>query len=77
MSSADTFAVKQEIARLGVLPFPAFWAKSTRMNTPGPALLLHFICSTIVIAVVPLGSPNGYLVFSTLYNYARTVVAGS
>lgn len=82
MSSAGnvmsvTFAavrVKQEIARAGILPFPAFWAKSTRLNTPGPALLLHWIFSTIFIIATPLSSVNGYLVFSTLFNYARTVV---
>ena len=71
-----TQPVKQEIARGGILPFPAFWAKTTRLDTPGPALLLHWIFSTVVILSTPLNNANGYLVFSTLYNYARTVVGG-
>lgn len=73
-----TFAssrVKQEIARLGILPFSEFWAKSTRYGTPGPALLLHWIFSTVLIIICPLGSPNGYLVISTLFSYCRTLVA--
>ena len=68
-------AVKQEIARLGILPFPAFFAKSTRYDTPGPALLLHFIFSTVFIIATPLSNANGYLVFSTIFYYDRTVVA--
>jgi hypothetical protein len=73
---SDLFAVKQEIARLGILPFSEFWAKSTRYGTPGPALFLHWIFSTILIIICPLDSPNGYLVISTLFNYCRTLVGG-
>jgi hypothetical protein len=62
---------------MGILPWPAFWAKTTRLNTPGPALLLHWIFSTIVIIATPLDNVNGYLVFSTLFNYARTVIGSS
>lgn len=67
--------VKQEIARLGILPFPAYFAKSTRYDTPGPALLLHFIFSTVFIIATPLSNANGYLVFSTIFYYDRTIVA--
>jgi Amino acid permease len=73
---SDRFTVKQEIARLGLLPFPEFWAKSTRYGTPGPALLLHWIFSTVLIIICPLGSPNGYLIISTLFSYCRTLVGG-
>jgi hypothetical protein len=73
---SDLSAVKQEIARLGILPFSEFWAKSTRYGTPGPALLLHWIFSTVLIIICPLDSPNGYLVISTLFSYCRTLVAG-
>jgi hypothetical protein len=62
---------------MGILPWPAFWAKTTGLNTPGPALLLHWIFSTIVIIATPLGNANGYLVSSTLLNYARTVIGSS
>ena len=62
---------------MGILPWPAFWAKTTRLNAPGPALLLHWIFSTIVITATPLSNANGYLVSSTLFNYARTVIGGS
>src|SRR5579862_9443942 len=67
--------VKQEIGRLGILPYPEFWASSTILGTPGPALLLHWIFSTILIAVAPLSNANGYLVISTVFTYARTAIA--
>ena len=73
--SLSICAVKQEIARLGIIPFPAFFAKSTRYDTPGPALLLHFIFSTVFIIATPLSNANGYLVFSTVFYYDRTLVA--
>lgn len=73
--SLNMCAVKQEIARLGIIPFPAFFAKSTRYDTPGPALLLHFIFSTVFIIATPLSNANGYLIFSTIFYYDRTLVA--
>ena len=73
----DCSTVKQEIARLGILPFPAFWAKSNRYGAPGPALLLHFIFSTIFIAATPLRNANGYVIFSTIYYYDRALLAGT
>lgn len=73
--SLNICVVKQEIARLGIIPFPAFFAKSTRYDTPGPALLLHFIFSTVFIIATPLSNANGYLVFSTVFYYDRTLVA--
>jgi hypothetical protein len=62
---------------MGILPWPAFWAKTTRLNTPGPALLLDWIFSTIVIIATPLDNVKGYLVSSTVFNYARTVIVSS
>ena len=73
--SLNICAVKQEIARLGIIPFPAFFAKSTRYDTPGPALLLHFIFSAVFIIATPLSNADGYLVFSTVFYYDRTLVA--
>ena len=66
--------VKQEIARAGILPIPWLWAKTTRLETPGPALLLHFVFQAIFIIATPLSSANGTLVFTCLLNYARTTI---
>ena len=68
------YTVKQEIARLRIIAFPAFIAKSTRDDTPGPVLLLYFLFSTIFIIATPLSNANGYLVFSTMFYYDRTFV---
>jgi hypothetical protein len=67
--------VKQEIARMGILPYPEFWAGSTHRGTPGHALLLHFIFTSVVILAAPLSNANGFLVVSTLYPYARNYIA--
>jgi len=69
--------VKQEIGRMGILPLPEFWAKSTRTGAPGPALFLHFLFSSLFIAVTPLNSTNGYLIMSILSTWTRTWVAGT
>lgn len=60
---------------MGVIPCPGFWAKDTRLDTPGPALFLHTIFTAALIIACPLDSVNGYLVISTLFNYARTFIA--
>ncbi|KAK0708714.1 amino acid permease-domain-containing protein [Lasiosphaeris hirsuta] len=67
--------VLKEIARMGIIPLPEFWATTTRYNTPGPALLLHFLATGIFILATPLGDATGFLVFITLPNYARTVLS--
>ncbi|KAK3356354.1 amino acid permease-domain-containing protein [Lasiosphaeria hispida] len=67
--------VLKEIARMGIIPLPEFWATTTRYNTPGPALLLHFLATGILILATPLGDATGFLVFITLPNYARTVLS--
>jgi hypothetical protein len=64
--------VKQEIARMGIIPVSEFWASSTRRGTPGPALLLHFLATSIFVLAAPLDDPSGFLVISTLFVYART-----
>ncbi|KAI0130316.1 amino acid permease-domain-containing protein [Xylariales sp. AK1849] len=75
MSSTYTnVRVKQEIGRMGIIPVPEFWASSTRYDTPGPALLLHWIFSVLFVILTPLSDPNGYLVMSTMFNYSRTLI---
>jgi len=61
---------------MGILPFPEFWAKSTRGGAPGPALLLHFFFTSLFVICTPLGNANGYLVISTLFTWTRTWVGG-
>src|ERR1700753_1363504 len=73
-SNLSLFPVKQEIARMGILPFPEYFARSTADGIPGPALLLHFVLSAIVIVAVPASQTS--LVFSILYSFSRTWVSG-
>ena len=61
---------------MGVIPASDLWARSSRYGTPGPALFLHWLFSTILILACPLGDPNGYLVMSTLFSYSRTIIEG-
>lgn len=41
--------VKQEIAKLRILPFSQYWARESPYNTPVGALTLHWIFTAIVI----------------------------
>ena len=61
---------------MGVIPASHLWARSSRYGTPGPALFLHCLFSTVLILACPLGDPNGYLVMSTLFYYSRTIIEG-
>ena len=60
---------------MGIIPFPEFWANVTRYNTPGPALLLHFLCTSVFILAAPLQDSKSFMVFSTIPNYARTIIS--
>ncbi|CAN9255065.1 unnamed protein product [Alternaria alternata] len=66
--------VKQEIARLETILWPEFWARTSNRGEPGPALLLAFTFTTIMIIAAPLKNANGYPVVSTLFTYARTFI---
>jgi amino acid transporter len=59
---------------MGILPFPEYFARSTADGIPGPALLLHFVLSAIVIVAVPASQTS--LVFSVLYSFSRTWISG-
>jgi amino acid transporter len=47
--------VDQELAKEGMLPFPAFWASNWPTGAPSAALLLVFITTFIQILVIPFG----------------------
>ncbi|MCJ1399377.1 hypothetical protein MMC11_002579 [Xylographa trunciseda] len=75
---ALTFAnarVKQEIGRLGILPFPEFWCKTSHRRTPTRALLLHWIFTVLFIIIAPLDMSNGFAVISTFYSYVHTYIS--
>ena len=69
------WTVKQEIGRIGILPIPEFWSKTSHRRTPAHALLLHWIFSVICIAVTPLDGSQGFLVMSTFYSYIHTWIS--
>ncbi|OCL02043.1 amino acid transporter [Glonium stellatum] len=75
---ASTFSnvrVKQEIGRIGVLPFPEYWSKTSHRRTPAHALFLHWIFSVLCILITPLDNPAGFLIISTLYSYVHTWIS--
>lgn len=45
--------VKQEIAKLRILPFSKFWAKQSHYDTPVGALILHWIFAALIIVRPP------------------------
>lgn len=45
--------VKQEIAKLRILPFSKFWARQSHYDTPVGALFLHWIFASLVIVRAP------------------------
>lgn len=70
-----TFAmsrVNQELAKEGVLPWPKFWASTWPFGSPSGGLLLHFIPSFIVIAVVPFGDAYSFII--DLEGYPMAIV---
>ena len=71
----DSSTVKQEIGRLGILPYSEFWAKTTHHRTPAPALLLHWIFTVLFIIIAPLKLSNGFGVISTFYSYLHTYIS--
>ena len=65
--------VKQAIALHHFLPFSGFFAKDDHFMTPGGALLLHWICSSIVIIAMP-NSTEGYGFIVSLFTYGQLLV---
>jgi amino acid transporter len=66
--------VKQAIALHNFIPFAKFFAADSRsFGTPGGALLLHWICSAIVIISIPSTS-DGYSFVVGLFTYGQLAV---
>lgn len=72
---ADLLAlVKQAIALQRIIPFFRFFGKTDKQfDTPGGALVLHWVISIISIVVVPKGSV-GYSFNFGLFGYGRLIV---
>ncbi|KAL9619190.1 MAG: hypothetical protein Q9160_006199 [Pyrenula sp. 1 TL-2023] len=67
--------VKQEIGRIGLLPYPEFWAKTSHHRVPAGALVLHWIFTVLFIIIAPLNLANGFSFITTFYSYAHTYIS--
>lgn len=65
--------VKQAIALQHFIPFSSFFARDDHFTTPGGALLLHWLCSSIVILAMP-NSTDGYAFVIGLFTYGQLIV---
>ena len=65
--------VKQAIALHHFLPFAGFFARDDQFLTPGGALLLHWLCSSIVIVAMP-NTTDGYNFVISLFTYGQLPV---
>ena len=65
--------VKQAIALHHFLPLFSFFARDDHFLTPGGALLLHWLCSSIVILAMP-NTTDGYNFIISLFTYGQLLV---
>ena len=70
LTSGD--AVKQELAKEGVLPFSRFFASDWPMNAPSGALFLHWLVTTAVI----MGSVTSdtYTFVTNMFLYSGSII---
>lgn len=67
--------VKQEIAKLRILPFSKFWAKQSHYDTPVGALILHWLFTALLILVLPNSDGDAaYNLATNLFIYAQNWV---
>ncbi|KAK6532031.1 hypothetical protein TWF694_003194 [Orbilia ellipsospora] len=67
--------VKQMIGQAYIFPWSRLWARESRFNTPSGGLLLHWICTTILI-IIAVGIPNrGISLPGYLQAYSHAIVA--
>jgi amino acid transporter len=65
--------VKQEIAKLRILPFSQFWARQSHYDTPSGALLLHWIVAALFIILTPNNrNDEVYNLVTDLFVYGQT-----
>ncbi|KAF3911067.1 hypothetical protein AA313_de0204548 [Arthrobotrys entomopaga] len=67
--------VKQMIGQSYLFPWSRLWARESRFNTPSGGLLLHWICTTILI-IIAVRIPNkGVSLPGYLQAYSHAIVA--
>ncbi|KAI5808646.1 amino acid/polyamine transporter I [Peziza echinospora] len=67
--------VKQEIAKLGILPFSSYWARQSPYGTPVGGITLHWLfAGTLILVVSGDDKSAGYDLTSNLFMYAQTVM---
>jgi amino acid transporter len=65
--------VKQSIAIQGIIPFHKFFAADSHFATPGGALLLHWLCSFILIVAMP-NTTDGYGFIIGIFTYGHLLI---
>lgn len=72
-STYSVARVKQEIAKLRILPFSEFWARQSHYDTPMGALVLHWIVAALFIVVTPNNrNDEVYNLVTDLFVYGQT-----
>jgi amino acid transporter len=72
-STYSVARVKQEIAKLRILPFSKFWAKQSHYDTPVGALVLHWIVAALFIILTPNNrNDEVYNLITDLFIYGQT-----
>ncbi|EPS35776.1 hypothetical protein H072_10702 [Dactylellina haptotyla CBS 200.50] len=67
--------VKQMIGQSYLFPWSRLWARESRFNTPSGGLLLHWICTSILI-IIAVNIPNsGIWLPGSLQAYSHAIVA--
>ncbi|KAF3284100.1 hypothetical protein TWF970_011321 [Orbilia oligospora] len=68
--------VKQMIGQAYVFPWSRLWARESRFNTPSGGLLLHWICTCILILIsVRIPNSKGIQLPGSLQAYSHAAVA--
>lgn len=72
-STYSVARVKQEIAKLRILPFSEFWARQSHYDTPMGALVLHWIVAALFIVLTPDNRDDEvYNMVTDLFVYGQT-----
>ncbi|KAA8903666.1 amino acid permease-domain-containing protein [Sphaerosporella brunnea] len=72
-STYSVARVKQEIAKLRILPFSQFWARQSHYDTPSGALLLHWLVAALFIIFTPNNhNDEVYNLITDLFIYGQS-----